>query len=96
MSLCSIEHNVTKTRGSGGIAPPLLSSALGGVEWSASRLGHFISEEIAYGAFWIENWLGPRACLDAAEMRKILPLPGIDPGLPSYSPEQNDDCNYVR
>jgi hypothetical protein len=31
--------------GSGGIAPPLLTSALDGGEWSPSRPGHFTSEE---------------------------------------------------
>jgi hypothetical protein len=34
-----------KTWGSGGIAPPILTSALDGGQWSALRLGRFTLEE---------------------------------------------------
>jgi hypothetical protein len=58
--------------GSGGISPPiLLTSALDGGEWSASRPGRFTSKERAPGTNWIEGWVGPRAVLDAVVKRKI-------------------------
>jgi hypothetical protein len=53
--------------GSGGIAPPFLTSALDGGEWSASRLGHFIPGERAPGTHCIGGWVGPRAGLYAVE-----------------------------
>jgi hypothetical protein len=60
-----------KAWGSGGIAPPFLTSALDGCEWSASRTGRFIPREIAPGSQWIGGWVGPRAGLDRIEKRKI-------------------------
>jgi hypothetical protein len=39
--------------GSGGIAPPFLTSALDGGEWSASRPGRFTSGEIAADTHWV-------------------------------------------
>jgi hypothetical protein len=33
---------------------------------------------------WIGDWVGPRAGLDAVENRKILSLPGIEPGPSPY------------
>jgi hypothetical protein len=51
--------------GSGGIAPPLLTSALDGGEWSASRPGRFIPGERPPGTHQVGGWVGPRAGLDA-------------------------------
>jgi hypothetical protein len=52
--------------GSGGIAPfILLTSALAGVEWSASRPGRFNRRERAPSTHWIGGWVGPRADLKA-------------------------------
>jgi hypothetical protein len=48
-----------------------LTSALDGGEWSASRLGRFISRERAPGTHWIGGWVGSRAVLDAVVKRKI-------------------------
>jgi hypothetical protein len=56
--------------GNGGIAPRLLTSTLGGGEWSASSPRRFIRGERAPGTHWIERWVGPRAGLDVAEKRK--------------------------
>jgi hypothetical protein len=56
---------------SGGIAPPFLTSALDGGEWSASRPGRFTPREIASGNHWTGGWVGPRADLEAVENRKI-------------------------
>jgi hypothetical protein len=42
-----------KTRGSGGIAPPLLASAFQG--------------ERVPSTHWMEGWDGPIACLDAVD-----------------------------
>jgi hypothetical protein len=55
--------------GNGGIAPPFLTSALDGCEWSASGPG-----EIAPGTHWIGGWVGPRVGLDAVEKRKTEPI----------------------
>jgi hypothetical protein len=55
-----------------------LTSTLAGGEWSASRPGLFTPGEGASGTHWIGGWLGPRACLDAAETRKFLTLPGLE------------------
>jgi hypothetical protein len=55
-----------------------LTSTLVRGEWSASRPGHFTSEERAPSIYWIGGWVGPRASLDAAEKRKFLTLPGLE------------------
>jgi hypothetical protein len=70
---------------SGGVAPPLLTSALDGGEWSASRPGRFTRKKRVPGTHWIGGLVNPRAGLDAVEERKILPLPGFDhrPSSPS-------------
>jgi hypothetical protein len=52
--------------GSGGINPPLLTSALDGSEWSDLCPGHFTP-----GINWIGGWVGFRVGLDALEERKI-------------------------
>jgi hypothetical protein len=49
------------TWGSGGVAPPFLTSALDGGEWSASRLSDFTRH-----THWVRGWVGPRASLEAA------------------------------
>jgi hypothetical protein len=56
---------------SGGIAPPLLTSALGGGEFSASHPYRFTSEETAPGTHCIGGWVGPSADLDVMEKKKI-------------------------
>jgi hypothetical protein len=60
-----------KTCGSGGVAPPFLTSALDGGEWSASRHGHFTPGERAPNTHCIGGWMGTRAGLDALTQRKI-------------------------
>jgi hypothetical protein len=57
--------------GSGGIAPHILDSALGGGEWPASRPDRFTPKERAPGTHWNRGWVGPRAVLDAVVKRKI-------------------------
>jgi hypothetical protein len=69
--------------GSVGIAPPFMTSALDGCEWSASRPGRFTPAEIALGAHWIGGWVGPEVGLDAVEERKILPCRESNPGRPA-------------
>jgi hypothetical protein len=59
------------------IAPPFLTSALAGSEWSASRPGRFTPEERALGIHWIGGWMDPRAGLDDVEKRIFLILPGL-------------------
>jgi hypothetical protein len=50
-----------------------LTSALIGVEWSASRTGRFTP-----GTHWIGGCVGPRAGLDDMEERTFLTLPGLE------------------
>jgi hypothetical protein len=64
--------------GSGGIAPPFLTSTLDGGEWLASRSSHFTPGEKAPGTHRIGGWVGPRTGLDDVERRKTLPLPGLE------------------
>jgi hypothetical protein len=45
---------------------------------SASRPDCFIPEEKTPSTHWIGGWVGPRAGLNDAERRKILPLPGLE------------------
>jgi hypothetical protein len=61
------EHHAMKAYwGSGGTAPiVLLTSALDGGEWSASRPGRFTPRERAPSTHWIGGWVGPRAVLEA-------------------------------
>jgi hypothetical protein len=70
--------------GSGGIAPPFLSSALDGGEWSASRPGRFALGERALGTHWIGGWVGPRAGV-AVDKRKMS-CRGSNPGGPARIP----------
>jgi hypothetical protein len=58
--------------GSGGIAPPFLTSALGGGEWSSSRLFRFTPGERAPRVHWIGGQVGPIAGLDVTEKKKSL------------------------
>jgi hypothetical protein len=59
--------------GSGGIAPPFLTSALDEGEWSVSLPATSASGEIAPSTHWIAAWVGPKAGLEALQKRKILP-----------------------
>jgi hypothetical protein len=72
--------------GSGSIAPPLLTSALDGCEWLASRPGRFIPGKREPGTHRIEGWVGPRARLDAMEKRKILSCRKSNPDRPARNP----------
>jgi hypothetical protein len=56
----------------------LLTSALVGGEWSASRPGRFPPGGRASGTHWIGGWVGPSTGLDDVEMRKFLTLPGLE------------------
>jgi hypothetical protein len=49
------------------MAPPFLTSALDGGEWSASRPGRLSPGERAPGTHWAGGWMGPRAGLDIME-----------------------------
>jgi hypothetical protein len=64
--------------GSEGIAPPFLTSALDGSEWSASRLYRFTSGEKSCDIHCIGGWVDLRSGLDAVE-KSLLPLLIINP-----------------
>jgi hypothetical protein len=73
--------------GSGDIAPLILTLALDGGEWLASRPGCFNSRERAPGTHWIGGWMGPRAVLAAVVKRKIpSPRRESDPSTPIVQP----------
>jgi hypothetical protein len=55
-----------------------LTSALAGVEWSASRPSRFTLGERAPGTHLIGGWVDPRVRPDDMEKRKILTLPGLE------------------
>jgi hypothetical protein len=54
-------------RENGGIAPPILTSALEGGEWSASCPCRFTIGETAAGTHWTGGSVGPKADLDAVQ-----------------------------
>jgi hypothetical protein len=66
-SLCLTTHRAMKRYwGSGGTVPRILTSALDGDRWWASRHGHFNPRERATdNTDWIGGWVGPQADLDA-------------------------------
>jgi hypothetical protein len=53
--------------GNGGIAPPFLSLALHGVEWSVSLPGRLTPMEIASCTICIEGCVDPNPDLDAVK-----------------------------
>jgi hypothetical protein len=64
-----------------------LTLALEGNEWSASRPSRFTSGEKAIGTYWMGDWEGPIAGLDAVAKRKNpCPRPESNPGRPAHSP----------
>jgi hypothetical protein len=56
----------------------ILTSALAGGEWSASRPGRFTSGERDPTNHCIRGGVNPRAGLDDVEKRKFLTLPGLE------------------
>jgi hypothetical protein len=67
------------------MAPPLLTLALDGGEWSTLCPSPFTPDERSPLGRWIGGSVGPRAGQDAVE-EKILALPGIPARLPSRWP----------
>jgi hypothetical protein len=72
--------------GSEGIAPPFLTPALDGGEWSDSRPDRFTLEEGTPGTHWLGSWVGLEAGMDAMEERQILHCRESNPGRPVRSP----------
>jgi hypothetical protein len=70
--------------GSGGIALPLLTSALDECGWSAWRPDRFTPGEWVPCTHLIGVWVGLRVGLESVGKKTILPLPGIE--LRSSSP----------
>jgi hypothetical protein len=54
-----------------GVAPRILTSALDGGEWSASRPGRFTPRESVSVTHWRGGWVGLRAGLDTVVKKKI-------------------------
>jgi hypothetical protein len=55
----------------------VLSSALAGGEWSASRPGRFNFRKRAPGTHWMGGSVDPKCGLDDLEKIKVLNLPGL-------------------
>jgi hypothetical protein len=55
-----------------------MTSALVGIEWSASRPGRFTPGEKAPDSHWIGVWVGAKIGPDDVEKRKILTLTGLE------------------
>jgi hypothetical protein len=55
-------------------------------EWSASLPGSFTPRERAPGIHWIGGWVGPRASLDTAVVKRRIPSPYRDSNLLPSSP----------
>jgi hypothetical protein len=62
-------------RGSGGTAPPFLTSEIDEGVWSALLHGRFTP-----GTQQIRGWVGPSAGFDVVEKRKNLPLKALRRG----------------
>jgi hypothetical protein len=76
-------HAMKVCWGSSGIAPHILTSAVDGGEWSASRPFRFTP-----GTHWIGGWVGPRSGLDAMMKRKKshhCPCTELNPSYPARS-----------
>jgi ribosome modulation factor len=56
----------------------VLTSALVGGKWSASRLCRFTPGERAPRSHWIGGWVDPRANLDDMAKLKFLTPPGLE------------------
>jgi hypothetical protein len=54
-----------------GIAPPFLTTALDGGEWSSSRPNPFTPGEVEPGTHGIGTWVSPRADVDTMEEKEI-------------------------
>jgi hypothetical protein len=72
---------------SGGIAPPFLTTAIDGTEWSASRPYCFNPGEtpLPPGTHWVGGWVGVRASLDVMK-DKSFSCRESNPGRLSSSP----------
>jgi hypothetical protein len=62
-----------KTWGIGGIAPPLMTSTLDEIEWSALSPIRFNPQEFVPATHWIGDLVGPKLGLDIVEKRKTFP-----------------------
>jgi hypothetical protein len=72
MSLYLIKNHNEEVCGSGGLAPPFLTLALDGGEWSASRPGLFFLGT-APGNLRLGGWVNTRAGLDAIPLICLPP-----------------------
>jgi hypothetical protein len=73
----------------------LLTSALAGGEWSASRPSRFTPRERVPGTHWIGGGVDPRAGLDNVEKRKFLTIPGLELQ-PLSHPAQGQSLHRLR
>jgi hypothetical protein len=82
-----IKHYAMKVYGGVGVWIHIFfTSALAGVEWSASRPVCFTSCENIPGTHWIGGWVDPRAVVDELEKRILDPTATRTPTTQSSSP----------
>jgi hypothetical protein len=75
-----MKHNSMKAyEECGGVAPPFLTSALDGDEWSASRTYHISPGDGVPSTRCIRGWVGLTPGLDAVKKNKVLSVPGFEP-----------------
>jgi hypothetical protein len=79
--------------GSGGIAPPFLTSAVDGGEWSASRPGRFIARGRSPRYPLDRRLGGPQGQSGRCGEEKNLAVPGIEPGPSSPSLYRRTDSD---
>jgi hypothetical protein len=77
MCLINLAPHHEDVWGNAGIAPPFLISALGGGEWSASCIFHFIPRKRAQYPLDMK-FDGPRAAPHALSRNKLFSPPGIE------------------
>jgi hypothetical protein len=86
--------------GSGGTAPPFLTSALDGGEWPASRPGSFTTGERTPGTYSTGGCVNPRASLDTVKYarnrnRAVQPVDRRSTDWAISAPNNDDDDTNV-
>jgi hypothetical protein len=74
------------------IAPPFLTSAIVGGDWSALRPGRFTPKERTPRTHWIGSWVGLRVGLDVVERGIFLTLPGLKLQPLGHQASRHNDC----
>jgi hypothetical protein len=74
----------------------LLTSALDGREWSASRPGLFTPGKRAASTHWTGGWTSPRAGLDTGPYRDLNSEPSVVQAIASRYSDSSDKCKCAE